>query len=120
MTWEVGKSIHSFIVTTREEANKKKKHPFGLVEVSTQLKFFPCVSLPFWHIVSPDIRCFSCFFWGFGGGEGFLVKRRDQKSKEREKWKGGWRTDYLRIVRLLDFLNRNVGFVFEFQIDEST
>ena len=86
----LGRLPSQFILLLSRPGRKPKKthHPFGLVEVSMQLKFFPCVSLPFWHIVSPDIRCISCFLGGFGGGEGFLVKRRDQKSKEREMERG--------------------------------
>jgi len=75
-----------FIVTTR--GGGKKHHPFGLVEVWMQLKFFPCVSLPFGTLCHPTCDVSLVFFGGFGGGEGFLVKRRDHKSKEREMERG--------------------------------
>lgn len=65
---------------------KKTHHLFGLVEVSMQLKFFPCVSLPFWHIVSPDIRCFSGFFGGFGGG--FFGEKKGPKVQRERNGKG--------------------------------
>ena len=101
----------SFLFFPHDLGGLPQKNLFGLVEVSMQLKFFPCVSLPFWHTVSPDIRCFSCFLGGFGGG--FFGEKKGPKVKRE-------RNGYFYIVWLLDFLNHNVGLVLEFQIDEST
>ena len=66
------------------------KNIIPLVEVSMELKFFRCVSLPFWHIVSPDIGYCFYFFVSSVEGRGFFWCKEGLR---REKRKGGWKTD---------------------------